>query len=51
MSVTRKKYSAQEKAKIALEALKGNLTQNEITKKYDVHASQINKWKKQPTQQ
>jgi len=47
MSVTRKKYSAQEKARIALEALKGNLTQNEITKKYDVHASQINKWKKQ----
>ena len=47
MSVTRKKYSAQEKAKIALEALKGNLTQNEITKKYGVHASQVNKWKKQ----
>ena len=47
MSVTRKKYSAQEKAKIALEALKGNLTHNEITKKYGVHASQVNKWKKQ----
>jgi transposase len=42
-----KKYSAQEKAKIALEALKGNLTQNEITKRYGVHSTQINRWKQQ----
>ena len=47
MSVNRKKYSPQEKAKIALEALKGELTKNEITKKYGVHASQIHVWKKQ----
>lgn len=43
----RKRYSAQEKAKIALEALKGEYTLNELTKKYGVHASQINNWKKQ----
>lgn len=47
MSVKPKKYSAQEKAKIALEALKGNLTQNEITKRYGVHSTQINRWKQQ----
>jgi len=46
MLVNRKKYGPQEKAKIALEALKGELTMNEITKKYGVHASQIHAWKK-----
>ena len=46
MSVNRKKYGPQEKAKIALEALKGELTINEITKKYGVHATQIQAWKK-----
>ena len=42
----KKTYSATEKATIALEALKGNLTFNEMTKKYGVHATQINNWKK-----
>ena len=46
MSVLRKKYSPQEKAKIALEALKGSHTQAELTAKYGVHATQIAKWKK-----
>ena len=45
--INRKVYSPSEKATIALEALKGNLTLNEITKRYGVHFSQINKWKKQ----
>jgi transposase-like protein len=45
--ISRKVYSPSEKATIALEALKGNLTLNEITKRYGVHFSQINKWKKQ----
>ena len=45
--ISRKVYSPSEKAIIALEALKGNLTLNEITKKYGVHFSQINRWKKQ----
>jgi transposase-like protein len=43
----RKKYTADEKAKIALEALKEIMTYAEITKKYQIHSSQINKWKKQ----
>lgn len=46
MTTIRKKYSAQEKAKIALEALKGNLTIAEITSKYGIHASQVGAWKK-----
>jgi len=46
MSKTRKKYSAAEKAKIALEAIKGELTLAQISSKYSVHASQINSWKK-----
>lgn len=44
---TRKKYTAQEKARIAFEALKGDTTLAELTKKYGIHISQINQWKKQ----
>jgi len=43
----RKVYSPSEKAQIALEALKGNMTLNEITKKYGVHATQALRWKNQ----
>lgn len=43
----RKKYTAEEKAKIALEALKEEKTMNELTKIYGVHATQIQHWKKQ----
>lgn len=46
MATIRKSYSAEEKAKIALEALKGNMTIAEITAKYGVHSSQIGNWKK-----
>jgi len=44
--IVHKTFSASEKAMVALEALKGNLTINEITKKYGVHATQISNWKK-----
>jgi transposase len=47
MSTKRKKFSAAEKFRIALEAIKGELTIAEISAKYRVHATQINKWKKQ----
>lgn len=47
MSVKRKKYSPTEKAKIALEAIKGELSLAQIASKYGVHATQINTWKKQ----
>lgn len=46
MTTKRKKYTAQEKAKIALEALSGRYTVNELTSKYGVHSTQINSWKK-----
>lgn len=43
---TKKQYSASEKAKIALEAIKGELTIAQISSKYGVHATQINNWRK-----
>ena len=42
-----KQYSAEEKAKIAIEAIKGELTIARITSKYGVHSTQITHWKKQ----
>lgn len=47
MNATKKQYSAAEKAKIALEAIKGELTIAQISSKYGVHATQITKWKQQ----
>ena len=43
----RKRYSATLKAKVALEAIKGQKTSNEIAAEYGVHPSQIAQWKKQ----
>lgn len=47
MSKERKRYSSAEKAKIALEAIKGELTIAQISSKYAVHSTQINQWKRQ----
>ncbi len=47
MSRNRKRYSAQEKTKIILDVLKGELTQNQLTAKYGVHSTQLYHWKKQ----
>ena len=47
MSEKLKKYTPAEKSKIALEALKGELTLAQISSKYGAHATQINAWKKQ----
>jgi putative transposase len=47
MSVQRKRYSAETKAKVALEAIKGQRTANEIAADYGVHPTQIAQWKKQ----
>ena len=44
MSV-QKKYSAEDKAKVALEALKGNMSMSEISAKFQVHSTQITRWK------
>lgn len=42
-----KKYSAEEKVKVAVEAITGEMTIAQITSKYGVHANQIYKWKKE----
>lgn len=47
MSKTRKNHSALFKSKVALEAIKGELTLAEIATKYSIHQTQINKWKRQ----
>lgn len=43
----RQNFNAAEKYKVALEAIKGELTQAQITARYKVHSTQIAKWKKQ----
>ncbi len=43
----RRNHSPSFKAKVALSALRGDLTMVELVKKYDVHANQISDWKKQ----
>ena len=47
MTKKRKKIPAKLKAKIALEALKGDRTLAKIASDYEVHPNQITKWKKQ----
>jgi transposase-like protein len=47
MTQQRKRYSAELKAKVALEAIKGYKTANEIASLYGVHPTQIAQWKKQ----
>ena len=47
MAGQRKRYSAALKAKVALEAIKGHKTANEIAAEYGVHPTQIAQWKKQ----
>lgn len=42
-----KRYNSEYKAKVALEAIRGDLTINEISSKYGVHATQITRWKSQ----
>ncbi len=41
MSTQRKQYSAECKARVALEALKGLKTLNELASTYEVHPTQI----------
>ena len=43
----RRTYDAGLKAKVALEAIKGEKTVAEISSKYGIHPNQIGKWKKE----
>jgi putative transposase len=47
MTTLRKRYSAAFKSKVALEAVKGDKTINEIAGSYGLHPNQIGQWKKQ----
>ena len=47
MTQTRKQYSPKFKAKVALEAIKGHRTLNEIATAYSVHPNVVQKWKQQ----
>lgn len=42
----RRKLSAAFKAKVALEAIKGQKTVNEIASEFEVHPNQVSAWKK-----
>ena len=42
-----KTYTSEFKAKIALDAIRGDLTISEISSKYSVHSTQITRWKQQ----
>jgi len=43
----KKTHSALFKSEVAITAIKGELTQAQISSKYEIHASQITSWKKQ----
>ena len=45
--VSRKKFSAEFKAKVSIEALKEQKTLAELAVQYDLHPTQISLWKKQ----
>lgn len=47
MAGQRKRYSVEIKARVALEAIRGHKTANEIASEYGVHPTQIAQWKKQ----
>lgn len=45
----RRQFSAEFKAKVALDAIRGELTVAEIAKKYEVHPNMIAGWKRRLT--
>ena len=47
MKKQRRKHTAEFKARIALEAIRGIDTINEIAAKYEVHPVQVGNWKKE----
>lgn len=47
MKTTRKRYSADFKAKVAIEAIRGDLTVAELAAKHGIHHTMIAAWKRQ----
>lgn len=47
MKKSRKRYSSEFKAKVALEALKEQKTLSELAQEFELHPNQISQWKKQ----
>lgn len=43
----RKRYSSEFKAKVSLEAVRGEMTLLELSQKYEVHPNMISNWKSQ----
>lgn len=43
----RKRYGNRLKSKVALAAIKGDRTANEIASEYRIHVSQVHRWKKE----
>lgn len=47
MGTSRRKFTADFKTKVVLEALKERLSLSELASKFEVHPTQITEWKKQ----
>ena len=45
--MARRRFSSDFKAKVALDALRGDKTIHEISSRYKVHANQVSNWKRQ----
>jgi len=50
MTGKRKRYTAEFKAKVAIEALRGELTASQLATKHGVHQTMIGDWKRQATE-
>jgi transposase len=50
MTSKRKRYTAEFKAKVALEALRGELTTAQLATKHGIHQTMVGEWKKQATE-
>jgi putative transposase len=47
MTISRRSYSAEYKARLALEAIKGRKTINELATEHGIHPNQISQWRTQ----
>ena len=47
MTGKRKRYTAEFKAKVALEALRGELTTSQLAAKHGIHQTMVGDWKRQ----